>query len=179
MLEIALVAVAVGLGNFAAAVGIGIGGVDRSTRIRVGVVFGAFEALMPLVGVLLGRRIAAPLGSKASLLGGILLICTGLYGLIQSRRHAGEPDAAALPMRRLLLVGAALSIDNLIVGLALGTSNASLATAVITIGIMSVAMSLLGLELGVRLGARFEKWAGEIGAGVLVVVGIVVACGVL
>jgi manganese efflux pump family protein len=180
VVELLLVAAAVGLGNFAAAIGIGISGVDARVRIRVGLVFGGFETAMPILGLLLGRRIAGPLGSKASLLGGALLIATGLFGLFQARRaHGKEGATLEMPMRRLLLVGAALSIDNLVVGLALGTSGTSLVEAVLTIGVVSVAMTLLGLELGSRLGSRFEQWAGELGAAVLVVVGIVVAAGVL
>lgn len=180
MAELLLVAAAVGLGNFAAAIGIGISGVDARVRLRVGLVFGAFETAMPILGLLLGRRVAGSLGSKASLLGGALLIATGLYGLVQASRAHGEEGATlAMGTRRLLLVGFALSIDNLVVGLALGTSSTSVLDAVVTIGVVCVAMSLLGLELGSRLGSRYERWAGELGAAVLVVVGVVVAAGVL
>ena len=82
-------------------------------------------------------------------------------------------------MRRLLIVGAALSVDNLVVGIALGASGSSLVLAVVMIAIVSVVMSLAGLELGSRLGARFERWAGELGSFVLVIVGIVVMTGLL
>ena len=179
MFEALLIALAVGLGNFAAAIGIGVSGVESSTRLRVGLVFGAFESLMPLVGIVLGRQVAGPLGSKASLLGGGLLIATGLYGVYEARQHHAEAHVTTLPMRRLLIVGAALSVDNLVVGIALGASGSSLVLAVVMIAIVSVVMSLAGLELGSRLGARFERWAGELGSFVLVIVGIVVMTGLL
>jgi len=179
MLELLLVAVAVGLGNFAAAIGIGISEHDPRARLRVGLTFGLFEGAMPLVGLLLGRRFAGPLGSKAALVGGALLIATGIYGFVQARRQHDDAAAAApLRLRRLLLIAAALSVDNLIVGLALGTSQVSLLGAVVTIAVVSVLMSMAGLELGSRLGARFERWAGEIGAAVLVLVGALIAAGV-
>jgi putative Mn2+ efflux pump MntP len=54
-----LVAVSLGLSNFAAAIGIGVSGVDARTRLRVGLVFGLFEAAMPLLGLLLGHGLAA------------------------------------------------------------------------------------------------------------------------
>ena len=50
MLALLLVAVSVGLSNLAAAIGIGFGGVTARTRVRVALVFGAFEAGMPIVG---------------------------------------------------------------------------------------------------------------------------------
>lgn len=177
MFEVLLVAVAVGLGNFAAAIGIGVAGIQSNTRLRVGLVFGGFETAMPVIGILLGRQIARPLGSSTSLLGGSLLIATGLYGLIHARRGHGTPGANSLSLRQLVLVGAALSIDNLVVGLAIGTAKVSVLLAVSAIAIVSVAMSLVGLGLGNRLGSQFEQWSGEIGASVLVAVGVAIIFG--
>ena len=53
-----------------------------------------------------------------------------------------------------MVTGIALSIDNLAVGFALGTYHVGLVVAEVTIGVVSVTMSLLGLELGGRLGTR-------------------------
>jgi putative Mn2+ efflux pump MntP len=47
----------------------------------------------------------------------------------------------------------------------------------LAITIVSVAMSLVGLELGIRLGSRIKRWAGEIGASVLVAGGVAIVCG--
>ena len=67
-----LVALSLGLSNFAASIGIGISGVDARTRWRVGLVFGLFEAGMPIVGLLLGRGLA---GVSAGRRGGSALAC--------------------------------------------------------------------------------------------------------
>jgi putative Mn2+ efflux pump MntP len=129
--------------------------------------FGAFEAGMPLVGLVVGRKIAGPLGDAASLLGGGLLVATGLWGILQARRVREEEPPHEIAIRHLLVVGAALSIDNLIVGVALGPSQGSLIASVTAIAVVSVAMTLLGLELGSCLGARVERHSGETGAAVL------------
>ena len=178
MTEILLIAVAVGLGNFAASIGIGVGGVDRRTKLRVALIFGLFEATMPVVGLLVGRRFAGTVGSHASLVGGCLLVASGLYAFVQARRESEEASHGELPLRRLLLVAAALSIDNLVVGFALGTAHVSIPLAIVAIAVMSVVMSVVGLELGERLGTRVERYAGEIGAAVLIVLGITVLAGV-
>jgi putative Mn2+ efflux pump MntP len=78
---------------------------------------------------------------------------------------------------QLLVTGAALSIDNLVVGFALGTTNVSLVVAVPLIVIASVSLSLLGLELGNRLGSVVERRSGEVGGVVLILVGVAVAAG--
>ena len=81
MIALLLLAVAVGLSNFAASIGIGVSGVSARTRVRVAVVFGLFEAGMPLVGLALGHTVAASLGHGTRWLGGAMLIVVGGYGL--------------------------------------------------------------------------------------------------
>jgi manganese efflux pump family protein len=183
MLALVLVAAALGLSNFAAAVGIGVSGTDARTRLRVGVVFGLFETGMPILGLVLGRGLATTLGHAAHWIGAALLIATGGYAVIQAvrgpARHDGRATGTPPGPRtgRLLITGAALSIDNLAVGFALGTFHVSLALAAIVIGVVSVAMSLGGLELGSRIGARAGDRGELIGGLVLIGVGIAVASG--
>jgi len=74
MLALTLVAVSVGLSNLAAAVGIGVGGVARRTRLRVGIIFGLFEAGMPVVGLLIGYGLASAIGHQTRWLAAALLV---------------------------------------------------------------------------------------------------------
>lgn len=185
MLAVVLVAVSLGLSNFAAAIGIGVSGIDARTRLRVGVIFGLFETGMPILGLLLGRSLATTLGHAAHWIAAALLIATGGYSVIQALRSPAGDDGQA-PGRpvgqrtgRLLVTGIALSIDNLAVGFALGTFHVSLALAAIVIGAVSVSMSLIGLELGNRIGARTGE-RGELAGGlVLIGVGVAVASGIV
>src|SRR5580700_1497695 len=94
MLALLLLAVALGLSNFAAAIGIGVSGVRGRDRVRIAVVFGVFEAGMPVLGVLLGQGLASSLGHVARWLGGAALIVIGVTGLVLARRGsrpAGGP----------------------------------------------------------------------------------------
>jgi putative Mn2+ efflux pump MntP len=190
MLALLLVAVSLGLSNFAASVGIGVSGVDARTRLRVGVIFGVFETGMPIIGLLAGRSVTHTLGHAAHWIGAALLIATGGYTLIQAIRTDSRPDGArASPDSpdspaeqqtwRLIITGVALSIDNLAVGFALGTSHVSFTVAAVVIGAVSVTMSLTGLELGHRLGPRTGSRGELLGGLVLIGVGIAIAAGVL
>jgi putative Mn2+ efflux pump MntP len=175
---IILVAAALGLSNFAAAIGIGLSGVDRRLRIRIAIIFGFFEAVMPLLGLLVGHRVAGSIGSAASYWGGGLLAATGLYAFVRTRMGTSEV-AGPTNTGKLILTGAALSIDNLVVGFALGAYKVPLVGAAIVIAVVSVGMSLVGLEVGRRLGRSVERWSAELGGAVLVLVGILIATGVL
>jgi putative Mn2+ efflux pump MntP len=79
----------------------------------------------------------------------------------------------------LLVTALALSIDNLAVGFALAVYQINIVLAAATMGVISVALSLLGLELGSRLGSRVEAWSEELGGAVLILVGLALAVGIL
>jgi putative Mn2+ efflux pump MntP len=177
-----LIAVSVGLDNFAASIAIGLSGVDRALRLRIAAVFGTFEAGMPFLGLIAGRGAARALGGSAHIVGGTLLIATGahaIYAMIAKDGHDLAGALAATRVTRLIVLGAALSIDNLVVGFALGADHAPLLASIVAIGVVSVVLSLLGLELGARLGERVERFGGLLGGVVLVLVGVAVLTGVL
>jgi manganese efflux pump family protein len=204
--ELLLVAVALGISNLAASVGIGVSGVRPGVRARVALVFGLFEAGMPVLGVIAGHGASSALGGAARLTGGLLLAVVGGYQVYAALREraaggagagadpppsaAGREDPGAAPASaapaggdawgggwRLLVSGFALSLDNLVVGFALGAYHVGLVTAALVIGLVSVGMSLLGLEAGARLGATFGRLGTLIGGGILAVVGIAIAAG--
>jgi putative Mn2+ efflux pump MntP len=175
-----LVSLSVGLSNFAGSIGIGLSGINARTRLRVGIAFGLFEALMPIVGLLLGQAVAGYLGNIAKYVGSAILIVTGAYTIWQGRRVTGPPESPpSLQTHRLIVMALALSIDNLAVGFALAVYRINIVLAAVTMGVISVAMSLIGLELGSRLGTRVEAWSEELGGGVLILVGIAIAVGIL
>jgi manganese efflux pump family protein len=184
-----VVAVAIGLDNFGAAVALGISGVDSRFRLRLALVFGIFEAAMPIVGLVIGRSAAAALGTVATYVAGALIGAMGIYAVVISlvERHgqrAGRggsaPTARDQPgLARLVLLGAALSIDNLVIGFALGTYDVNIVVAVAVIAVVSVGLALLGLELGRRLGSRFGANSELVGGGLLIVVGFVIGSGVV
>jgi len=182
LLSLLLVSVSVGLSNFAGAVGIGLSGINVRTRIRVGIAFGFFEALMPVLGLLLGEAVAGFFGHYGKYVGGAILILTGAYTVIQARMTANEQKVRmprSVRMQSLIITALALSIDNLAVGFALAVYHVDIVLAGLTFGVVSILMSLLGLELGHRLGKRVEAWSEEIGGGVLILVGVAIAIGVL
>jgi putative Mn2+ efflux pump MntP len=182
LLSLLLVSVSVGLSNFAGAIGIGLSGINVRTRIRVGIAFGFFEALMPVIGLLLGEAVAGVFGHYGKYVGGAILILTGAYTIVQARMTAVEQKARmprSLRLQSLLITALALSIDNLAVGFALAVYHIDVVLAGLTFGVVSILMALLGLELGHRLGKRVEAWSEEIGGAVLILVGVAIAVGVL
>ena len=152
-----LVSFSLHLSNFAAAIGIGMGGVDAKTRWKLALIFGFFEAAMPMVGLLIGQGLAGFIGALGHYVGAGLLVLTGMYTLWQAWRASKEQapkaeDHQSMHFSRLTITGLALSIDNLVIGFALSFSHVPLLLAAGIIALVSVGMSLVGLELGTAKG---------------------------
>jgi manganese efflux pump family protein len=176
MWALLLVALALGLNNFGAAIAIGVGGVDRRTELKVATVFGLCDVVMPAAGMLIGTRLAGPLGSAARWAGAGILFATAVWGLIEVLR--GDDDAPRIWHGwRLLVSGAALSLDDLAVGLALGTVRFNIVLAVTLFGAMSFIMSIVGLQLGGKLGTVTGERGELVGAVMLIGLSGVMAAG--
>src|SRR6202451_234609 len=143
MVALFVVAVALGLNNFGAAIAIGVSGVNRRTELKVATVFGLCDVVMPATGMLIGTGLAGPLGSAARWAGAGILFATAVWRLIEAL-HGGDDDAPKIWHGwRLLVSGAALSLDDLAVGLALGTVRFNIVLAVTLFGAMSFIMSIM------------------------------------
>jgi putative Mn2+ efflux pump MntP len=167
MVALLAVAIALGLNNFGASIAIGVSGVSRRTGIKVATVFGLFDVVMPATGMLIGHRLAGDLGHAARWAGAGVLAVAAVYGLVEALR--GDDDTPqAWGGWRLLISGAALSLDDLAVGLALGAVSVPIVVAVTAFGITSAVMSIIGLELGAKLGMVAGD-RGEVVAGIVLI----------
>src|SRR5258708_9605231 len=113
LLGLLLVSISVGLSNFAGAIGIGLSGISARTRLRVGIAFGVFEALMPIAGLLLGQAVAGYLGHIAKYVGSAILILVVTYTICQGRlvtSRAPHPPTTHIPSPRLYIPPSPLAI---------------------------------------------------------------------
>lgn len=180
MLGFFLASLSVGLSNFSASIGIGISGVSAKVRTQIAIIFGVFEGVMPVIGLLIGKSLSGFASEAGRYIGGTLLICIGLFVFWQSRSPSKIKEVKyRLDLRHLLSLGFVLSLDNLVIGLALGFYHISIILAACIIAGVSIGMSLIGLELGNFLGKRFEKWSENIAAVLLVLVGVIFLLGYL
>jgi manganese efflux pump family protein len=155
-----MVALAVAVDSFAVALAFGLAGTRQRRRLEIAVVFGLFQGGMPLLGVELGAQLSHALGSATRPAGAALLCLTGVYGLVSEllpRRKSGPNTDASQPSRpgrpwrlRLWIAAGAVSVDNLVAGLALGTYHVSAVTALATFAVAGTGLALLGVELGHR-----------------------------
>ena len=128
---------------------------------------------MPIIGLVIGKQLSVLFNNKANLIGGSLLLMVGVYEIVSILKHR-EDRATKQTLRRwgsLLFSGLALSVDNLIIGFSLGTYNEPFFVSASVIGISSIVLVLVGLEIGNRLGKSIDKYSEIISAVILLLVG--------
>ena len=162
-----------GLDTFAVSAALGLGGLSPRQRLRVSLIFAAFEGLTPAIGLLVGSALGRSIGNAADYLAGGILISYTLFVLLR-RGEEGE-NAAALETTRgwgLVLLGVSVSLDELAVGFTLGLSRVPVVPALVLIGLQAFVVSQIGIRLGARLSGRFREGAEQAAGIVLVVLGI-------
>ena len=169
MIKTILLFASLGLDTLAVALGVGISGLPRSRWLRLGLTFAAFEGGMPIVGLLIGRRLGPHLGSVATYLAAALLLAIGLLAIREAlEKEANEPDAASTSLtgRALSMTGFSIGLDELAVGFSIGVLGVSIGPALGYVAIQAFALTILGLFVGEhvrgRLGERAELASGVV-----------------
>lgn len=174
-----LIALSLAMDALAVSVSAGIACRGPAVRqgLRLGAWFGAFQFVMPLIGLMLGRTLAAYVEAVAPYIAFALLAFIGGRMVWDAAQppEGREEDMSNLPAGKVCLLAVATSIDALGVGLGLGLSEggtgfSSVLVTCAIIGAVAFALSFFGAVAGRKLGERFNRWAQ--GAGGLVLIGI-------
>jgi manganese efflux pump family protein len=175
---LSLLGIAVGLAMDAFAVSIAAGLTVSSVTprhvFRIGFHFGLFQFLMPIIGWLAGAQVAAYLGSYDHWIAFALLIYVGGRMLWEARSEKKAEEAGRDPTRGLMLVtlSIATSLDALAVGASMAFLGVSVWIPAVVIGVVTGALSTIGIKFGSRIGPRWERWAEAAGGIVLIVIGV-------
>lgn len=163
--DVCLLSVSLAMDCFA--VSIASGAILRRWRmgtiLRMAVLFGLFQALMPLLGWLAMQLLQLPLSDYGRWVGAaLLLFVAGRMGL-SALRGDEEAPAAFRPERLAtqLLLAVATSIDALAVGVTLSalgyTRLSSLLMPLLAIGAASLLLTVMGHWLGIRFGRSISR----------------------
>ena len=171
-----LLLLAVGLSMDAFAVSICKGLSMKKAGIKAmsicGLWFGGFQALMPLIGFLLGSLFAEAIEAIDHWVAFVLLGIIGINMLKEAFSKEEEEHDADLSVKAMFVMAVATSIDALAVGISLAMAgNVNIVLAVTLIGVITFAMSAMGVKIGNIFGSRFEKKAQLAGGVILILLG--------
>jgi putative Mn2+ efflux pump MntP len=162
-----------GLDTFAVATALALAGLSRQERLRVSVIFTAFEAAMPLVGLLIGGLVGKAIGAIANDVAAVALVLVGIW-MLWPREEEEEERLALLARTRGLAVlglGLSISLDELAIGFSVGLLRLPVALAVVWIAIQAFVVAQLGMRLGSIMSEVVHEGAERLAGLVLVAFG--------
>lgn len=155
------------LDNFRVSIALGTVPFGLKRAVQVALTFGLWDAVMPLIGLLIGRGIGESFGDIADIVGAVALGAYGLYLVISSLRHP-EPEQLDHPWA-LFGIPLTLSLDNLLAGASLGILGLSPWFSAGIFGVTTAVMSLVGLQLG-RVAARLIRIRSDLLSGITLII---------
>lgn len=165
------------LDTFAMAAALGLRRLPVRARIRVGLLFAAFEGGMPLAGLLAGAQLGRLLGTVADVIAIGLLLALGVLLLV--RREDDEQERAGRLVTAhgftAVTLGLSVSLDELAMGFVLGLARVPLVPAVALIALQAFVAAQLGFAFGARLGERLREGAERAAGMLLVALAVVLA----
>lgn len=176
ILELFILAVGLSMDAFAVSVckGLAMDNVTFKKSCIVGLWFGGFQALMPLLGYFLGTQFQGVISSYDHWIAFILLSLIGINMIREAlkNRDCCDVESGSLAFRPMFMMAVATSIDALAVGVAFGSLKVDIIPAVCFIGVTTFVLSFIGSKAGGVFGMKYKSKAEIAGGVILVLLGL-------
>lgn len=172
--ELFILAVGLSMDAFAVAIckGLSVGKLKMRYVLVTGLWFGAFQAIMPTVGYLLGTRFAGYITAIDHWIAFVLLALIGANMIREAFGKEEEELDDSFGVKAMFPLAVATSIDALAVGVTFAFLGVRIVPAVSFIGCITFVLSAFGVWLGNVFGSRFKSAAELTGGCVLILMGI-------
>ena len=179
IIDFLLLGVGLAMDAFAVSIckGLGMSKVNKKHLLIIALFFGGFQALMPLLGYLLGSTFAVYVTRYAHWIAFALLLAIGVKMIIDAIRErdddlSGEIDKP-LDYKELLLLAIATSIDAFAIGVTFAFyENVNIWLAITIIGVVTAIIAGVGVVIGNVFGSRYKFPATVVGGVILMLLGI-------
>lgn len=174
IIEILLTSVGLAMDAFAVAIckGLSMKKFNIKNGLIVGLYFGLFQGLMPLIGYFLGSFFEELIVSIDHWVAFVLLGFIGLNMIKEALSNECECSNDKVDFKSMLPLAIATSIDALAIGITMAFLKVNIIIAVLSIGIITFILSFMGVWIGNKFGTKYEKKAQIFGGIVLILIGI-------
>ena len=179
LLELLIIAIGLSMDAFAVSIGKGLSvtKIKLSHALKVGLWFGGFQALMPLIGYLLGSTFADIVSAYDHWVAFVLLALIGGNMIKEAFEKDDECDCNKKEKNcfgfvSMLTLAVATSIDALAIGVTFAFFKVAIIPAIITIGITTFLFSVAGLKIGHIFGCKYKSHAELFGGVILILIGL-------
>lgn len=173
-LTVFLIGIGLSMDAFSVAIckGLSMKKVNLKNMCIVGLYFGLFQAIMPILGFLLGSTFYSFVDKIDHYLSFILLGIIGFNMIKESFSLKDEVSDDSLSFKSMFILAIATSIDALAVGVTFSFEDVNIFLAITIIGITTFILSSIGVKIGHVFGSKYKKKAELLGGIILIIIGI-------
>jgi len=174
LISVVLIAIGLAMDAFAVSICKGLAMKTPSLRsmIIIGIWFGGFQMLMPIVGYYLGESFYQYIADIDHWVAFGLLLLIGLNMIREALTGEEEDVDDSIGFKIMLLLAIATSIDALAVGISMAMEGADIWVDASIIGIITLIISIIGVKLGSIVGDRYSSKAELAGGIILILIGL-------
>lgn len=174
LLTLFITAVGLSMDAFAVSVckGLAMKKLSWKKAVIIGLWFGGFQALMPTVGYLLGTRFESYVTAIDHWIAFVLLALIGANMIKEALFGEEDETNDSVDVKTMFLLAVATSIDALAVGVTYAFLQVRIVPAVSFIGVITFALSIVGVKIGNVFGLKYKSKAEISGGVILIIMGI-------
>jgi len=174
LFEVLAIAVGLSMDAFAVSIckGLSMKKMSWKKALIAGLYFGGFQALMPLIGYILGSQFQSLIANVDHWIAFLLLLFIG-GNMIRESRNQNDCECGddSFNFKAMIVLAIATSIDALAVGITFAFLKVNILTAITFIGIITFLFGIIGVKIGNVFGAKFKSKAELAGGIVLILIG--------
>lgn len=177
--ELILIGIGLSMDAFAVAVckGLNMRKVNYKQTFIIALFFGGFQAIMPLIGWVLGKQFEQYITSIDHWIAfGLLLLIGGkmIWEVFKEDEEEGCSCACAVKfdLKELFILAIATSIDALAVGITFAFLKLNIWMPISLIGVITFGLSIVGVMIGNKFGERYKSKAELAGGIILILIGL-------
>ena len=172
--EILFLSVGLGMDAFAVAICKGLSMIKMKWKnaIVIALYFGIFQALMPVIGYFLGSKLSNAITKVDNYIAFFFIAAIGINMLVEAFKKEKEEVDDSIDFKTMIILAIATSIDALAVGVTFAFLKISIIEPIISIGIITFILSLLGVKIGNIFGEKYKKHSQIAGGVILILIAI-------
>ena len=174
IIELVILSIGLAMDAFTVAVckGLSMAKMKWKNAVIIGLYFGFFQGFMPVIGYLLGVNFQDKISSIDHWIAFILLGIIGINMLKEALSKDCEKQNDSIKFKDMIVLAIATSIDALAIGITFAFLNVNIVLAVSLIGVITFAISVVGVKIGNIFGDKYEKKAEFAGGLILILLGV-------
>lgn len=174
LFELFFISIGLAMDAFAVSIckGLSMKKMNWKKAIIIGLYFGFFQGLMPVIGYFLGSRFETIVTNVDHWIAFILLSIIGGNMIKESRAVETEYCNDDISFKTMLMLAIATSIDALAVGITFAFLKVNFVLSISMIGVVTFILSIIGVKIGNKFGDKYENKAEMLGGCILIIMGI-------